>query len=194
LLPIFLSILKSIFECGTKVESLLWVGISREMQTLVRRMKETVGLTYPEKYQARIDYLKKYGQEEIEKVIHDILTKPQHVMDFPGKIMISEAILQAQQEECNFIQFEAPLLTFPRATPQQWNGNIDHIDTITGEYTIFTGKEYENHNLRLNKKFKGGPQIVPALQEALGGNFKVTMRIDANATPSSRFIVIFPYA
>jgi hypothetical protein len=163
------------------------------MQTFMRRMKESVGLSYPLQYQERIEKLKHLGQEEIEKIIHDILTKPQHVMNFPGKTMIADAILQAQQEERNLIEFEAPLLTFPRATPERWNGNIDNINTITGEYTIFTGKEYELHNLRLNKKFKGGPQIVPALQNALGDPFKVTMQIDAYKTPSSRFIVLFPY-
>ncbi len=159
----------------------------------MKRMKESVGLTYPEKYQERIQHLKECGNEEIQKVIHDILTKPQHILEFPGKLMISDAIEQALSEERNYIEFEAPLLTFPRSTPEQWNGNIDNIDTITGEYNIFTGKEYEKHNLRLNKKFGGGPQIIPALEKALGKPYKVTMRIDAYATPSSRFIVIFPY-
>lgn len=143
---------------------------------------------YPEQYRLRIEALKRLGEAEIETVIQDIFTKPQRIVGQSQKMLLSDAIQQAKQEERVFLEIEAPFLTFPRATPEQWNGNIDSIDTITGIYTIFTGDEFEKHNLRLKKVYKGGPQILPALQKALGYN--ITMKVDPFISPSSRFIIV----
>lgn len=162
------------------------------MFKVMKQAYESMTQSYPEQYKERIQKLNVLGKEGIQMVINDILTKPQRIVDQSEKMLLSDAIQQAQREERNFIQIEAPFLTFPRATPEQWNGNIDSIDTITGTYTIFTGDEFEKHNLRLKKTYKGGPQIVPALKKALGYN--ITMRVDPNCSPSSRFIIVFPSA
>lgn len=146
---------------------------------------------YPEKYKARIETLKTLGEQELQSFIEKFLTEPQNIIGFSGKTTISDAIQQAQREDLNFLEVEAPFLTFPRATPNKWNGNIDSIDTITGTYNIFTGEDHEIHNLRLNKKYKGGPQLIPTLQKMISSEIRVTMRVDPMICPSSRIILIF---
>jgi hypothetical protein len=143
-------------------------------------------------FRDRIYDLKSLGETEIASVIQDILTKPQRFVGYPDKMLLSDAIALAKKEERNFLEFEAPFLTFPKATPERWNGNIDSIDTITGTYTIFTGDEFEKHNLRLKKFYKGGPQILPALKRVLGPEYNVTMKVDTYMAPSSRFILVLP--
>jgi len=169
-------------------------GIVSTMFKAIQSAYVSMRHPYPEKFRERIQKLKSLGESEIETVIEEILTKPQRFVGFSDKMLLSDAIALAKKEEQNFLEMEAPFLVFPRATPQQWNGNIDSIDTITGTYTIFTGDDSEKHNLRLKKFYKGGPQILPALKRVLGYEFNVTMKIDPLITPSSRFILVFPYA
>lgn len=146
---------------------------------------------YPEQYKDRIHQLKTLGELELQTVVNDLLTKPQRFVEFSGTLTLSDAIQQAQREDLDFLQMEAPFLTFPKATPTKWNGYRDHIDTITGTYFIFTGKhEYERTNLRLMKSYKGGPQLVPTLQKALGNEIRVTMRVDPMISPSSRILLV----
>lgn len=162
------------------------------MLKAIRNTYTSLRYPYPEQYKARIEALKRLGEAEIERVVDDIISKPQSIVGQSEKMLLSDAIAQARQEERDMIEIAAPFLLFPKATPERWNGNIDSIDTITGTYTIFTGNEFELHNLRLKKCYKGGPRIVPALQQALGYHCNVTMRVDPYMTPSSRFIVILP--
>ena len=147
---------------------------------------------YPDQYKPQIESLKKLGEQELQTVIQEFLTQPQRIVGFHEKMTVSDAIQQAQKEDSDFLEIQAPFLTFPRATSTKWNGNIDHIDTITGTYHIFTGKQdHERINLRLMKQFKGGPQLVPTLQKAIGHSILVTMRVDPMSSPSSRIILVF---
>ena len=163
------------------------------MLKAIQTAYESLRHPYPEKYKGRIQELKRLGEAEIQKVIEEIQTKPQRIAGQSEKMLLSEAIEQAKKEERSIVEIEAPFLTFPRATPERWNGNIDSIDTITGTYTIFTGEDIERHNLRLKKFYQGGPQIVPALRRALGYQYNVTMKIDPYLSPASRFILVLPY-
>jgi hypothetical protein len=108
-------------------------------------------------------------------------------------MLLTDAIVKAIELEENFLEMEAPLLTFPRATPTAWNGDRDHVDTIRGTYHIFTGGELDAGNLRLMKTFKGAPQFLPAFKKILGRNFQVTMKIDPNKVPASRIIMVFTH-
>ncbi len=162
------------------------------MISAFKRISESLGLSYPEEYLNRIQLLKKLGEIEIEKTVEEILTTPQRIVGFSEPMLVADAVAKAIVRKLNYIEVAAPLLTFPRATPTQWNGNVDHIDTITGTYNLYVGKTWEvPYGPHLLKTFKGGPQIVPALKKALGPNFEVTMKIDSHSTPSSRFILVF---
>lgn len=166
-------------------------SLSRTSRSTMFTMMKQVIQGYPEQYKERILSLKSLGEQELQTVINDLLTKPQRFVGFSGTLTLSEAIQQAQREDLNFLQMEAPFLTFPKATPTKWNGCRDHIDTITGTYFIFTGKnEYERTNLRLMKPYKGGPQLVPTLQKALGSDIRVTMKVDPMMTPASRILLV----
>ena len=159
------------------------------MLKLYSNLSESLG--YPKQYKARIQALKKLGEEEIEKTIDEILTKPQFIVG-RGKMHLFDAIRDALHDGQTFIEIAAPLLTFPRATPEKWNGDIDHIDTITGSYYIFTGQPfYITYGDHLLTKYKGGPTLVSLLQKTLGDGFNVTMKVDANKSPASRIILVF---
>lgn len=163
------------------------------MFNLYSRITQSLGLSYPEEFLPRIQLLKTLGEKEIEGVIHQLLSEPQHIVNRSEKMLLTDAIREAIQEEQQILEVEAPLLTFPRATPQQWNGMIDHIDTITGTYNLYVGPQYPTHfGEHFLKKFKGGPQIVPALNKALGPKYKVTMMVNAYKSPASRFILVLP--
>lgn len=149
--------------------------------------------SYPEKYKVRIRNLKRSTEEDINKCIDEILTKPHHFTGFRDRMLLTDAIVKAIELEENFLEMEAPLLTFPRASPTAWNGDRDHVDTITGTYHIFTGGEYDSGNLRFMKSFKGAPQFLPAFKKVLGPNFQVTMKIDPNKVPASRIIMVFTH-
>lgn len=163
------------------------------MFKLYSRISQSLGLSYPEEYIPRIQALKHVAEEEIAKTIDELLTKPQWIAGTSNRMTVGEAIQQALRDERNMVEVAAPLLTFPPATNKQWNGDIDHVDTITGTYYLFTGKSnYIMYGEHLLTKFKGAPTIVPALKKALGDNFNVTMVIDANKSPASRFVIVFP--
>lgn len=163
------------------------------MFKLYSRVTQSLGLSYPEEYIPRIHALKHVAEEEIAKTIDELLTKPQWIVNSSTKMTLGEAIKDALQDGRNMVEIAAPLLTFPHATPEKWNGDIDHVDTITGTYHLFTGKPtYIQYGDHLLTKFKGAPTIVPALKKALGDNFNVTMSVDAYKSPSSRFVIVFP--
>ena len=156
---------------------------------MLTTLKDLFVNKYPEKYEKRIQALKVYTEEEIAKCVQEILTKPQWIVHRSEKMLLLEAVQEARNEGRNMIEIEAPLLTFPRATKEKWNGTIDHCDTITGMYHLYIGEEYTTHyGDHLLKTFKGGPKIVPALKKALGCN--ITMIVDAEKSPASRFIII----
>lgn len=158
----------------------------------MKRMSESLGLSYPEEYLNRIHRLKALGEKEIATVVEEILTQPQQIVGGLQPKLLKDAVQDCLDSDRNFLEIKAPLLTFPRATPTQWNGNVDHVDTITGTYHLYLGKKWEpKYGSHLLKTFKGGPQIVTALKKALGPNVEVTMKIDAYSSPSSRFILIF---
>ena len=163
------------------------------MFKLYSRISQSLGLSYPEEYIPRIQALKQTAEEEIAKTVDDLLTKPQWIAGTSIRMTVGEAIQQALSDERNMVEVAAPLLTFPHATPTKWNGDIDHVDTITGTYHLFTGKPtYIQYGDHLLTKFKGAPTIVVALKKALGDNFNVTMVIDANKSPAARFVIVFP--
>lgn len=163
------------------------------MFKLYSRITQSLGLSYPEEYIPRIHTLKGVAEEEIAKVIDELLTKPQWIVGTSLKMTVGEAIQDALREERGMVEIAAPLLTFPKATPEKWNGDVDHVDTITGTYSLFTGKStYIQYGDHLLTKFKGAPSIVPALRKALGDNFNVTIAIDANKSPAARFVIVFP--
>ena len=163
------------------------------MFKLYSRITQSMGLSYPEEYLPRIQLLKKVGEKEIETVIHQLLSEPQTIVNRSEKMLLADAIREAIEEEQPTLEVEAPLLTFPRATPQQWNGTIDHIDTITGTYNLYVGREFPTHYSEHHlKKFPGGPKVVTALNKALGPQYKVTMMVDAYKCPASRFILVLP--
>lgn len=158
----------------------------------IKRVSESLGLSYPDEHLSRIHKLKRLAEDEMAKVIDEILTKPQRFVNRSESMYLTDALKEALEEERHMLEIEAPFLTFPYATDKQWNGDIDHVDTITGTYCLFTGKDtYTTYGDHLLTKYKGAPQIVPALQKALGHNFNVTMVVDANKSPSSRFILVF---
>jgi hypothetical protein len=162
------------------------------MLKLYSKLSETLGFTYPKEHAARIDALKRLGEQEIHKTIDEILTKPQYIVD-KGKMLLTDALKEAVHDGQTMIQIAAPLLTFPRATPEKWNGDIDHVDTITGTYSLFTGNEnYYTYGDHLLTKYKGGPTLVPFLRKALGEQFNITMKVDTHKDPASRIILVFP--
>lgn len=165
------------------------------MFKLYSRVSQTLGLQYPDEYIPRILSLKKLAEDEIAITIDDLLTNPQWIAGTSCQMTIGDAIKDALQDERTMVEIAAPLLTFPKATPELWNGEIDHVDTITGTYHLFTGKpSYIQYGDHLVTSFKGAPCIVPALKKVLGDSFNVTMMIDANKSPASRFIIVFPSA
>lgn len=159
------------------------------MFRFINKITESFGLSYPEEYLSRIQYLKRLAEEEIAKVIDDILTKPQCIVGRSDKLLLVDALKEGQ----TIVEIEAPLLTFPRATPDQWNGTIDHMDAISGTYYLYEGDAlplyYGDHLL---KRFSGAPKICPALKKALGPNYQVTMITDAYKSPASRFVIVLP--
>lgn len=163
------------------------------MLKLYSKLSETLGFSYPKEHLARIHALKRLGEEEIHKTIDEILTKPQWIVGRSGKMLLTDALRDAIHDGQTLIEIAAPLLTFPRATPEKWNGDIDHVDTITGTYSLFTGNEnYYTYGDHLLTKYKGGPTLVPFLRKALGEQFNVTMKVDAYKDPASRIILVFP--
>ena len=163
------------------------------MFRFVEKVSQSLGLSYPDEHLDRIQTLKQLANEEIQAVINDLLTKPQWIIGKSEKMTFGEAVNEALRDESNLVEIAAPLLTFPKATKEEWNGDIDHIDTITGTYCLFTGNPgYITYSDRLLTKYKGGPRIVPALKKILGDNFQVTMVVDANRSPSSRFVIVIP--
>ena len=163
------------------------------MFRFVNKISESLGLSYPEEYLSRIQALKRLGEQEISKVVEEILTTPQWVVGRSEKLLLTDAFKEAVQEGRSLVEIEAPLLTFPRGSPTQWNGDIDHVDTITGTYFLFVGKiGYITYGDHLLKKFSGAPTIVPALKKALGPQYQVTMSVDAYKSPASRFVIVLP--
>ena len=163
------------------------------MFRFVNKISENLGLSYPEKYLLRIQALKRLGENEISKVIQEILTTPQWVVGRSEKLLLADAMKEAVEEGRYLVEIEAPLLTFPRGSPTQWNGDIDHVDTITGMYFLFVGdKPYITYGDHLLKKFSGGPMIAPALKKALGPEYQVTLSVDAYKSPASRFVIVLP--
>ena len=160
---------------------------------MVQKLSQSLGLSYPDEHLPRIQALKQLAEEEIEKVIDNILTQPQWVVGKSQKLTLVEAMKEAIHDGSDLVEVAAPLLTFPRASNEQWNGDIDHVDTVTGVYSLFTGNQgYITYGDQLLTKYKGAPMIVPALKKALGENFNVTMVIDANKSPASRFVIVLP--
>jgi hypothetical protein len=163
------------------------------MSYLLSKITQSLGLSYPDEYLQRIQFLKGMAEREINSVVEHILTSPQEIVNRCDKIFLTDAIKEAIQEGRNSIEVAAPLLTFPKATPEQWNGLIDHVDTITGTYFLYEGDALPIHyGDHLLKKFPGGPKIVTALNKALGSQYHVTMNIDAYKTPASRFVITLP--
>lgn len=161
---------------------------------MISAIRETFGSLlsiYPEKYRVQIRNLKRSTEEQLAECIDEILTKPQSFTGFRDKMLLTDAIAKAVEFEENYLEMEAPLLTFPRATSTVWNGDRDHVDTIRGTYTIFTGGEYDRGDLKYMRTFKGAPQFITAFKKVLGPNFHVTMKVDANKVPASRIIVVF---
>lgn len=160
---------------------------------LAKKVTQSLGLSYPEEHLPRIQKLKHLAHEELEKVIDELLTKPQWIVGKSQQMTLGEAIQEAIKEENDIVEIAAPLLTFPRATKEQWNGDIDHVDTITGTYFLFTGNPgYITYGKHLLTKYSGAPKVVSALNKALGHQFNVTMVIDANRSPASRFVIVIP--
>lgn len=165
------------------------------MFRFVKKISESFGLSYPDEHLPRIQNLKYLAEEEIAKVVDDILTNPQWIVGKSQRMTLGEAIKEATYDGSNLIEIAAPLLTFPRATKEEWNGDIDHIDTITGTYCLFTGNtRYITYGDHLLTKYKGGPRVVPALKKVLGEEFEITLSIDASKSPSSRFMILIPNA
>ena len=163
------------------------------MVRFLSRISASLGLSYPEEYMTRIHRLKAMAENEIDMAVEEILTTPQRIVGYAESMLLADAIKEAVREGRGSLEVVAPLLTFPRATPEQWNGTIDHFDTITGTYVLYMGEPFATqHGEHLFKKFAGGPKIVPALKRALGSDYNVTMSIDAYRSPASRFIIILP--
>lgn len=141
----------------------------------------------------RIHLLKAVGEREIQKVVDDILTKEVWIAGRSDRMLLADAIQEAIHEERSTIEVAAPLLTFPKATEEQWNGTIDHLDTITGTYNLYIGDPFATHyGEHMLKKFSGGPKIAHALRKALGSEYQVTMSVDAYKSPASRFVIVLP--
>lgn len=175
-----------------KVELVSKRQTCRNMLKAMKRVSETMGLSYPEEYLPRIAKLKSLGEKEIANVVEEILSQPQEIVGSIRPRLLNDAIQESLAAGQTNLEFKAPLLTFPRATPTQWNGEIDHLDTITGTYTLYLGEPWQpQYGPHLLKTFKGAPQIVPALQKALGRNVQVLLKIDAYSNPSSRFVLHF---
>ena len=163
------------------------------MFRMFSKVSESLGLSYPGEYLSRIQLLKRLAEKELEKVVDEILTRPQHIVDHSQPMLLSDAIAVAISEGRNIVEVGAPLLTFPKATKEQWNGDIDHVDTIEGIYNLYIGSPHEvRYGDHLLKKFKGAPTVVSALRKALGDNYQVTMSVDAMKSPASRFIIVIP--
>ena len=159
----------------------------------MKKVSQSMGLSYPDQHLARIQTLKHLAEEEIETVIDDLLTNPQTIVGTSHKMTLGDAMKEAIRDGSDLVEIAAPLLTFPKATKGQWNGDIDHVDTITGTYSLFTGnRSYITYGKHLLTNYKGGPRIVPALKRALGDNFNVTMVVDPQKSPASRFVIIIP--
>lgn len=162
------------------------------MFRMISSLKETLGLSYPKSYKKRIDALRRLAIQEIEATIDDILTKEQRFVGYSTPMHLEDAINYARGQEKGFLEFEAPLLTFPKATPEQWNGEIDHVDTMTGEYFLYTGTQLDQYSSHLLKRFKGAPQFVHAFKKVLGPNANVVVSVDINKSPVSRIILVLP--
>ncbi len=163
------------------------------MFRMMSKVSESLGLSYPEEHLSRIQKLKHLAQEEIDKVIDDLLTNPQWIVGKSQRMPLGQAVHEAIKDETYLLEVAAPLLTFPRATKEKWNGDVDHVDTITGTYFLFTGNPgYLTYGQHLLTKYKGGPTMVSGLRKALGHDFNVTMAIDANRSPASRFVIVIP--
>jgi hypothetical protein len=108
-------------------------------------------------------------------------------------MLLTDALREATHDGQTLLEIAAPLLTFPRATPEKWNGDIDHVDTITGTYYLFTGNEaYYTYGDHLLTKYKGGPTLLPFLRKALGEDFHIVMNVNPQKDPASRIILVFP--
>jgi hypothetical protein len=163
------------------------------MFRFMKKVSQSMGLSYPDQHLARIQNLKHLAEEEIETVIDDLLTNPQTIVGTSHKMTLGDAVKEAIRNGSDLVEVAAPLLTFPRATKEQWNGDIDHVDTITGTYFLFTGNpSYISYGKHLLTSYKGAPRIVPSLKKALGDNFNITMVIDAHKSPACRFVIIVP--
>ncbi len=163
------------------------------MFRFAKKVTDSLGLSYPDEYLVRIQHLKHLAEEEISKVIDTLLTKPQWIVGKSQKMTLSEAIKEAVWDGTNIVEVAAPLLTFPHATDDKWNGDIDHVDVISGIYFIFTGNPfYVTYGDHLLTKYRGAPQILPALEKILGSGFHVTMVNNPNKSPASRFLIVLP--
>lgn len=161
------------------------------MYRMMTKVKESLGLTYPEIYAKRIEHLRGLATKEIEATIDDIMNKEQRIVGYFTPLPLEEAIKYASEEEKGFIELRAPLLTFPKATSTQWNGDMDHVDTITGEYCIYTGSETDAYSSHRLKRFKGAPTFIRAFKKVLGPTMNVVLSVDLTKSPSCRIIIIF---
>lgn len=144
-------------------------------------------LGYPVKEKNRILALKTTAITGIQQGIDQFLTENLYCINYDKRLTLTDALKRAKEDDSTMLQFEAPLLTFPRSTPARWNGDIDHVDTITGTY-------YLVDNLQSIRSYRGAPKFIDVLRSTLKSNFNITMRVDANMTPSSRIILVFRYA
>ena len=146
----------------------------------------------PTRYRGRIEALRQAAEFEISQCIDELLSKPQYIITFEKRMSLIDAIALCLEEKIDMLEVEAPLLTFPRATANEWNGDIDHVDTLTGTYTIFTGSEYDIGNVRYMRSYKGAPQFISALRKVLGRNINITMHVDPKRSPSARILLVLP--